>query len=118
MVTAETLAVTYRGQTTTVSRAQVLQAVQAASLLSFVLGVLPSRAERQRLGIETQGDANEFIRELHLSIASQPDAADLLDELRDAMSGPLSAAGLVPLRTPRRRAPRPSQRRRGPRITR
>lgn len=114
----EAVALTYRSQATTISRAQILQAAQAASLLSFVFGVLPSRSERHRLGIESQADALEFMHALRASIDAQPDAADLQAALRDGLGGPLAAAGIVPLRQPHRRPTQPSRRRRRPRTNR
>ncbi|MEV7607916.1 hypothetical protein AB0N61_00375 [Microbacterium sp. NPDC089320] len=114
----EDLTVEFRGQPATVPRAHVLQAAQAASLLSFVLGVLPSRAERHRLGIESQADALEFMHALRASIDAQPDAADLQAALRDGLGGPLAAAGVLPRRQPHRRRTQPSRRRRRPRTNR
>lgn len=112
------ISVPFRNMTTDITGAQVLQAAQAASILSFVLGVLPSRAERHRLGIESQADALEFMHALRASIDAQPDAADLQAALRDGLGGPLAAAGIVPLRQPHRRPTQPSRRRRRPRANR
>lgn len=97
-MTAETVTVTFRDQPVAVSVAAVREAVQMADTSAAVRRVLPTRDERQAIGLVTLGDALAFLQALDRALQDAPYA--------------------LPLRVPGRRAPRPSQHRRGPRITR